>query len=292
VVIAVHGGAGSPRVDAPAAEDPGARAGMTRALEAGHVVLAAGGSALDAVEAAVRVLEDEPRFNSGRGSVLTRDGTVQTDAAIMDGATRRAGAVAAISGVRHPVSLARQVLDEGRHVMLAGLGAERFARDHGLEMVAPDWQITDQQRRLAGRRGGDDPWVTGETVGAVALDRDGRLAAATSTGGLRDKRPGRVGDSPVIGAGTFADERLAVSATGVGEALLRAVTAHECAALVQHAGLSVEEAAPRALAAVGAEAALLVVAADGTVVLPSTAPVFHRGVRRNDGPAWTATRVS
>jgi beta-aspartyl-peptidase (threonine type) len=212
--LIVHGGAGA---DPSGAAEM--RAGVREAVLAGWRVLAENGHALDAVEAAVRALEDDPIFNAGRGSVLTSAGTVEMDASIMEGDRLRCGAVAAVNRVANPVTLARRVLDDGRHVLLVAEGAHAFARSSGLPECEPASLITDPQRtRLAARGRG--------TVGAVALDRHGTVAAATSTGGMVGKRPGRVGDSALIGCGTYADSTLGgVSCTGSGEAIIRVVLA-------------------------------------------------------------------
>jgi beta-aspartyl-peptidase (threonine type) len=213
--LIVHGGAG--------ADDPGLRAahraGCRAAIEAGWRVLSRGGSALDAVCDAVAALEDDPAFNAGIGSCLTSTGTVEMDAAVMEGSALRAGGVAVVRVVRNPVRLARAVLNEGRHVLLAGAGTETFARAHGIPICEPAALVTERQlQRWRGRHGTD----TAGTVGAAAVDRAGHVAAATSTGGIADKLPGRVGDSAVIGAGTYADDSLgAASATGHGEAIIR-----------------------------------------------------------------------
>lgn len=216
--LLVHGGVGPYEAEF---EEP-RRAGLARAAEAARAVLAADGTALDAVVRAVTVLEDDPVFNAGRGSVLNAAGEVETDAAVMDGASGNAGAVAGVQGIVHPVLLARAVLDDGRAVLLVGRGAERFADERGLERCDPQSLIVETQRAALSRhhRG---------TVGAVALDRTGRLAAATSTGGLTGKLAGRVGDTPLIGCGTYADRRVAVSATGDGESVVRLVLAHRLA---------------------------------------------------------------
>jgi beta-aspartyl-peptidase (threonine type) len=217
--LIVHGGAGAARAEIRAAQGPGCAA----ALRAGWEVLVSGGGALDAVCEAVAMLEDDPHFNAGLGSCLTDSGTVEMDAAVMDGAGLRAGAVAVVRTVRNPVRLARAVLEDGRHVMLAGPEAETFARARGLKSCAPEDLITPAQRQRWQQR--RDETSTG-TVGAAAVDRDGHVAAATSTGGIFYKLPGRVGDSAVIGAGTYADDtRGAASATGHGEAIMRAVLA-------------------------------------------------------------------
>jgi beta-aspartyl-peptidase (threonine type) len=228
--LAVHGGAGSLYRDAiPVARDAKARAALRQALQSGGDVLAAGGSATDAVQVAVRVLEDCPLFNAGCGSVLTAAGTFELDAAIMDGATLRAGAVAGVSTTRNPICLARAVMDHSDHVMLTGKDAETVGRAQGLESAGHAYFETverrDQLHSLlrAGNRSVFDSDLKYGTVGAVARDSDGHVAAATSTGGLTGKHPGRIGDSPVIGAGTYADDRAgAVSATGSGEHYIRA----------------------------------------------------------------------
>ena len=197
--------------------------GFRAALMAGWQVLHHGGTALDAVCAAIGVLEDDPTFNAGRGSCLTSVGTVEMDATVMDGRGLQAGAVAIVSGVPHPVHLARTIMEDARHVMLAGAAAERFARDHGVTTCDPHTLITPEQRRRWEHRQHN---VAGNTVGAAAVDRHGHLAAATSTGGMSGKLPGRIGDSALIGAGTSADDALgAASATGVGEAIIRVVLA-------------------------------------------------------------------
>lgn len=222
--IVVHGGAGA----APAAATE-FRSGIRAAVAAGWSALADGGRALDAVEAAVRTLEDHERFNAGRGSVLTEDGTVEMDASIMEGDRLGCGAVAAVSRVANPITLARRVLEDGRHVLLVGEGAHRFARAAGLPDCDPASLITERQRRRLAERSRSAAAQAGAprgTVGAAALDRHGTAAAATSTGGMLGKRPGRVGDSALIGCGTYADSSLgAVSCTGDGEAIIRVVLA-------------------------------------------------------------------
>ena len=212
--IVVHGGAGRENPG----ERPARRAGILRAVESGWRVLAEGGGALDAVVAAVAILEDDPAFNAGLGSVLTGDGHVEMDASVMAGETLAAGAVGAVRGVRNPVRLARAVLDQGREVLLVGPPARELAEARGLAVCAPDALVTDDARR----RWLEQQPATGETVGAVARDTAGHVAGATSTGGVAGKRSGRVGDSAMIGAGTYADDRLgAGSATGPGEAIIR-----------------------------------------------------------------------
>lgn len=286
-VIAVHGGCGNPAAGV-VREEAAYHDAVAEALSAGSEVLEGGGSALDAVQAAVESLEDCPLLNAGRGSVLTAEGTVETDASIMSGADLRAGAVAAVTGVRHPVALARTVMEETPHVLLAGPGAERLAVTHGLELCEPDWFVTDRQR---------ERWMASKgTVGAVALDADGHLAAATSTGGVRDQMPGRVGDSPLIGAGCYAeDATCAVSATGDGERIIRAGLAAEVAALMRIGGLTLDAACARALrdrvGPLRGDAGLIALDAAGNVVMPANTTVMHRGVLRNGGEPETAVFV-
>ncbi len=242
--IVVHGGAGTiRREDVTPEREAEYHQALEEALRAGYEILEGGGSALDAVEAAVVSMEDFPRFNAGKGAVFTSEGNNELDAAIMDGRTGNAGAVAGLRRVRNPVRLARLVMERSTHVFLVGEGAESFGRQHGIEEVDPSYFHTDErwdalQRHLETRRE-----ETG-TVGAVALDRQGHLAAATSTGGLTGKRFGRVGDVPVIGAGTYAsDESCAVSGTGQGEYFIRNVVAHDICARLQYTGASLQEAA-------------------------------------------------
>lgn len=281
VVLAVHGGAGGGGRTGPDAADGACRTGLVAALDAGRAVLDGGGAAVDAAVEAVAALEDAEWFNAGRGSVYTTDATQELEAAVMDGASQAAGAVAGLTHVRNPVRLGRAVLDGSSHVLLTGRGAERFAADHGVELVDAVYFHSDDRLRAlfddVGRAGTAD---AGGTVGAVALDSRGRLAAATSTGGISGKAPGRVGDSPQIGAGTYADTNVAVSATGHGESLLRAVVGHEVAALLRHAGLSVTDAAERVMAevgAVGGYGGLLALDAAGRLAAPFDTRIMPRG---------------
>ena len=262
-----------------------ARNGLEAALAAGSAILEKRGSALDAVEAAVRVLEEDPCFNAGRGSVLTATGCIELDAAIMDGRTRRAGAVSGLRTTRAPVSLARRLLEQGPHVFLSGHGADDFARDHGFEQVDNSWFEMPERRRqldeLLAADGFDDEVKYG-TVGAVAVDVEGHVAVATSTGGLTAKRWGRVGDSPLIGAGTYADERsAAVSATGSGEFFIRAVAAHQLAERMRLAGQSLQEALDAVLADIetlGGKGGLIAVAPNGDAAWGFTTPAMYRGI--------------
>lgn len=266
------------------------RAALKRAVAAGEDVLHRGGAALDAAIESVNVLEDEPLFNAGRGAVFTTDVTHEMDAAVMDGASRRAGAVAGIFGPRNPVTLARAVMERTDHVLLIGSGALRLARDAGLPFEEPPYFYTERRRRaleeaLALRANGqtiDDPALRHGTVGAVARDRSGNLAAATSTGGVTGKLPGRVGDTPVIGAGTFADNRsCAVSATGDGEAFIRLCVAHEIDARVRLAGQTLEQAAAGVvmddLTRIGGSGGVIAVDARGNVTTPFNCEGMYRG---------------
>jgi beta-aspartyl-peptidase (threonine type) len=262
-----------------------ARAGLEAALEAGAAILNRKETALDAVEAAVRVLEEDACFNAGRGSVLTASGCIELDAAIMDGRTRRAGAVSGLRTTRAPISLARRLLEQGPHVFLSGHGADDFARDAGLEQVDNKWFEVPERRRqleelLAG--GGFDDEVKYGTVGAVAVDIDGHVAVATSTGGLTAKRWGRVGDSPLIGAGTYADDRsAAVSATGSGEYFIRAVAAYQLAERVRLGGEPLQQALDNVLADIGSlggKGGLIAVAPDGEAAWGFTTPAMYRGM--------------
>jgi L-asparaginase / beta-aspartyl-peptidase len=288
-VLAVHGGAGRIVPEEFSAERvAAARRGLGQSLTAGMTVLRDGGSALDAVVAAVLILEDDEQFNAGRGAVLTAAGGVEHDAAVADGATRRAGAVTCVSGIRNPVLAARAVLERTPHVLMSGAGAQELARREGLTFVPTDWFVTARRReQLTGIPPShqDEPQeeseFTGGTVGAVALDGEGHLAAATSTGGTTGQLTGRVGDTPLVGAGTWADDRsCAVSATGDGEALILSVFAHEVDALVRLAGLSLGAACQRALQEVAGRAGTggcIAVGTDGTVAMPFTSAGMFRG---------------
>jgi beta-aspartyl-peptidase (threonine type) len=289
--LVIHGGAGAMR---PKQGDPDheerARQGLQSALDTGATILKRGGAALDAVEASVRLLEDDPYFNAGRGSTLTDQGSVELDAAIMDGRNRRAGAVAGLQTTRAPVRLARRLMEQGPHVFLSGRGADRFAEDAGLEQVDAAWFVTEERRRqldelLAG--GGFDAAVKYGTVGAVALDAHGHVAAATSTGGLTAKRWGRSGDSPLIGAGTYADDRsAAVSATGSGEYFIRAVAAHQLAERVRLGGATLQQALDAVLSDIselGGTGGLIAVAATGEAVWGFTTPAMYRGMADASG---------
>ncbi|GMG89808.1 isoaspartyl peptidase/L-asparaginase [Cupriavidus metallidurans] len=312
-VIAIHGGAGTiTRAAMNAEREREYTAALEQVLLAGQRVLADGGTALDAVTEAVRLLEDCPLFNAGRGAVLTHAGTFELDAAIMDGQTLGAGAVACVKRLRNPVLAARAVLERSEHVLFAAEGAEAFAEAQGLELVGPEYYFTqarhDQWVRaqastgmalldhdaaaLAARAGAADPIDPDNkfgTVGAVACDAAGNLAAATSTGGVTNKQVGRVGDTPIVGAGCYADDVAAVSATGTGEMFIRTVAAFDVSAQMRYAGLSLEESARRVvmekLPAIGGRGGLIAVDRAGNVTLPFNTEGMYRGVARVGEPA-------
>lgn len=286
--LVIHGGAGViERSRLTPEQDREIRAALDRALAAGQDVLAGGGAALDAVEAAVRVLEDDPHFNSGRGSVFTWDGNIEMDAAIMDGRDRNAGAVTGVTATRNPIRLARAVMENSPHVFLSREGANQFSIDQGLPQEPPEYFQTAERRRqleeLRSRPSAEhfDVHLKYGTVGAVALDQSGHVAAATSTGGLTGKRWGRIGDSPIIGAGTYADDRAcAVSATGAGEFFIRAGVAHEICARMRM-GLENPQAASDAVmaevAAMGGSGGVIVVTPAGDGIYSFNTPGMYRG---------------
>ena len=293
----IHGGAGMIARDRTSPEtDAGVRAALNRALDVGTAILAGGGTALDAVEAAVTILEDDPNFNAGRGSAFTYEGTNELDAAIMDGSTRAAGAVAGVTATRHPVTLARAVMERSAHVLLGGAGADAFSREHGLEQADATWFAIPERRRqldeLKVGGGKFDVDMKYGTVGAVACDGHGHVAAATSTGGVTGKRWGRIGDSPLIGAGTYADDRAcAVSCTGAGEYFIRLGVAHEIAARVRLAGEGVQAAADAVMAevtALGGTGGVIVAGADGTPAWHFTTPGMYRARAASDGTRQVA----
>ena len=283
-VIVVHGGAGRA---GPPERDEARRRALAEAAQAGWRVLDEGGSALAAVAAAVVVLEDAPDFNAGRGSVLTRAGHVETDAAVMDGASGRVGAVTGLRQIRNPVMAARAVLADGRHVLIAGPAAEAFARTAGIPREAPEWFVTDRRRLELAEARDSGLTLGGGTVGAVALDRAGHVAAATSTGGRSGQLPGRVGDSPIPGAGTWADDAtVAISGTGDGEAFLRVAFAHEVDARMRLARCSLESACEGALelvTAAGGAGGCIAVDATGRVAMPFTTEVMYRASAGTSG---------
>ena len=283
--LILHGGAGQMTRDTVSqAQAEGARAALGRALDAGAAVLAADGAALDAVEAAVRVLEDDPHFNSGRGAALTHAGVAELDAAIMDGRDRNAGAVAGVTATRNPVSLARAVMASSPHVLLSGAGADAFSVEQRCEPATQDWLVLPERRaqldEMLEGGGAFDVDMKYGTVGAVACDAHGHVAAATSTGGVTGKRWGRIGDSPLIGAGTYADDRAgAVSCTGSGEFFIRANVAHEICARVRLAGETLEAAVEKVLAevtALGGTGGIIVAGPKGEALWRFSTPGMYR----------------
>jgi beta-aspartyl-peptidase (threonine type) len=308
ISLAVHGGAGVIlRQNLSPEHEKACRSALAAALRTGHAVLANGGTSRDGVEAAVRVLEDAPVFNAGRGSVFTHDGKNEMDASLMDGRTRAAGAVAGVTIVKNPICLARTVMERSPYVLLSGPGAEQFAKEHGLEIVDAGYFWTErrwaafqhelQQREAAlepqtpgvPRLSEDEPQRFG-TVGAVARDKHGDLAAATSTGGMTNKRWGRIGDSPLIGAGTWADNATcAVSATGHGEFFIRHAVAHDIHARMAYKGQAVAEAAQdtiTTLKTAGGDGGVIAVDARGNAVLVFNTPGMYRGAIAEDGTVY------
>jgi beta-aspartyl-peptidase (threonine type) len=293
--LVIHGGAGTiERSEMTPEREREYRGGLERALAAGYDILKRGGSSLDATEAAVRVLEDDPHFNAGKGSVFTSAGTNEMDAAIMDGKMLAAGAVAALKHVKNPISLARLVMEKSGHVMMDSDGAELFAKENGVELVDQKYFFTQQRwdslqkMKAAEKRSGGTGkafFITDQdrhgTVGAIALDKNGNLAAATSTGGTTNKRPGRVGDTPVIGAGTYANNATcAVSATGDGEYFIRATVGHDVSALMEYRGMSLKDAAQAALdkvARLGGTGGLIAIDRHRNIALPFNTAGMYRG---------------
>jgi beta-aspartyl-peptidase (threonine type) len=271
------------------------RADLERALDAGYAVLEQGGASLDAVVVAVKILEDSPYFNAGKGAVFSHEGINELDAAIMDGATQKAGAIAGVRHIRNPIELARMVMERTPHVLLAGEGAEEFALEQGMTLVPGSYfhterrwkQLEEAQKgeRIAAAISDTDYFGT---VGAVARDRDGNLAAATSTGGMTNKRWGRIGDSPIIGAGTYADNATcAVSATGSGEYFIRAVVAHEICTRVRLSGVTAAQAARDVmhgrLKEMGGDGGVIVVDKNGALSLEFNTEGMFRGARDSNG---------
>ena len=296
--IAIHGGAGVlDRSTVSAAKDAAYRAALQAALDAGSAVLKAGGSSLDAVTAVITRLEEDPKFNAGKGAVYTWDGAHELDAAIMDGRTRAAGAVAGVTTVRNPILLARKVMEDSPHVMLAGKGAEQFAQEKGLELVPNSFFDTPERRDALERMKADrlsalDVDFKFGTVGAVALDTHGNLAAGTSTGGMTGKRWNRIGDAPIIGAGTYAENgACAVSATGWGEFFIRVGVARTICARISMKGESAQAAADATLADVaklGGDGGVIVVGANGDAVFAMESPGMYRGRATSAGVSEVA----
>ena len=299
-MLVMHGGAGTitRKSMTPEAEKQ-YRETLEQALRTGQAILTRGGTSIDAVEASIRVLEDSPLFNAGKGAVFTHEGKNELDAAIMDGRTMKAGSVAGVTIIRNPISAARAVMEKSKHVMMVGRGAELFATKMGLEIVDPSYfwterrwkslqqELLNEQKPQASLPVADDHKYG--TVGAVALDRDGNLAAGTSTGGTTNKMYGRVGDAPIIGAGTYAaNDSVAVSATGAGEYFIRWTVAYDIAALVKYRGLSVQQAADevinRKLKAIpGAEGGVIAMDRQGNFAMPFNSEGMYRGWIGGDG---------
>jgi beta-aspartyl-peptidase (threonine type) len=304
VAIAIHGGSGTiNKGDFSAGKEREIRETLERAVRAGHEILASGGTSLDAVTRAITILEDSPHFNAGKGAVFNAEGRNELDASIMEGAGLNAGAVAAVRNVRNPVLLARKVMTDSPHVMLMGEGAAHFAREQGIEFAEDEYFFTEyrwqqlQKARAHAQPGTSflsetpDEWFS--TVGAVALDSHGNLAAATSTGGMTNKRWGRVGDSPIIGAGTYADNRsCAVSATGHGEFFIRATVARDICARVQFTGASLSEAANQVvtqqLTEMGGDGGIIAADPKGNVALVFNTPGMYRASIDTGGSVYVA----
>lgn len=300
--LVIHGGAGvidPDQLDRP--ERAAIKAELDRALDAGEAVLKGGGAALDAVSAAIRVLEDSPRFNAGKGAVFNAEGGHELDAAVMEGHTRRAGAVAGVRTVRHPILLAREVMEHSAHVMLSGDGAERFADTRPeIERVDPHWFDTDHRREQLQQAQALEkaqamhsvPGTYFGTVGAVALDRAGHIAAGTSTGGMTNKRFGRIGDAPIIGAGTYANEHCGVSGTGWGEFYIRAAAAHDICARVEYRGDRLAVAAAEVINGVvprlGGDGGAIALDRAGNIAMPFNTSGMYRGWIGTDGKRGTA----
>ena len=302
IAIAIHGGAGTMnRADLSDEKEQAIRETLSRALQAGHERLAQGDTAVDAVEAAIIVLEDSPLFNAGHGAVFNGAGAHELDAAIMDGRTRNAGAIAGVGHIRNPILLASEVMTASPHVMLAGAGAEEFAVARGFELVDNDYFSTEFRREQLERAQAEQtsrnslppPELRLGTVGAVALDQHGNIAAGTSTGGMTNKRFGRIGDVPVIGAGTYADnETCAVSATGHGEYFIRAVVAHDIAALMRYSGKSLQEAVDQVvletLVEFGGSGGVISIDRHGNIAMEHNTPGMYRGAIDTKGRLTTA----
>ncbi len=298
--LAIHGGAGTlPRAEAGADKLAHYRSGLGAALEAGYAILESGGSSLDAITRAVTTLEDNPLFNAGRGAVFTLEGRNELDAAIMEGGSLRAGAVCGVLHVGNPVLLAREVMEHSEHVMLAGAGAEEFALSRGFSLVPQSYFHTQERWRQLERIRAGDPALSAltishiGTVGAVALDAAGNLAAATSTGGMTGKRFQRIGDSPIIGAGTYADNRsCAVSATGHGEVFIRLNVAHDIGARVRYGGRTLGQAVREVvldeLPALHGEGGVIAIDAHGDIVMEFNSEGMFRASRKQGGSAEIA----
>lgn len=299
--LVLHGGAGTiTRENMTAEREAEYRAKLEEALKTGYGILAEGGTSLDAVETTIRVMEDSPLFNAGKGAVFTHQGRNELDASIMDGKTKMAGAVASVTIVRNPISAARAVMEKSEHVMMVGEGANLFATSVGLEVVDPSYFWTERRWKSLQKRLMEDeeygkefkPAESGKddkhgTVGVVALDRHGNIAAGTSTGGMTDKKFGRVGDSPIIGAGTYADNATCgISATGHGEYFIRYTIARDVASLMEYEGMTLKEAAKQVIAKlsdVGGDGGIIAMDRHGNIAMEFNTPGMYRGWIREDG---------
>ncbi len=295
--IAIHGGAGTILKSSMTPEqDALYRTRLAEAVEVGYAILENGGTSLDAVEAVVQRLEDDSLFNAGKGAVFNSEGKVELDASIMDGNTLKAGAVAALHHVKNPIRLARTVMEQSEHVFLIGDGAEQFAKAHGIELVDDSYFFTEARWQSLQKAKAKDSLTEKEkhgTVGAVALDQHGNLAAATSTGGMTNKKFGRIGDSPIIGAGTYADnETCAISATGHGEYFIRAVVAHDIASLIRYKRLSLQAAAEevimKKLAKLGGTGGIVAIDRSGTIAMPFNTEGMYRAYKVHGGNTFVA----
>lgn len=307
-VLVIHGGAGTIlKKNMTPEREALVRAGLEAALKKGYGIIQAGGSSLDAVEGAIRILEDDPMFNAGKGAVFTHDGRNELDAAIMDGSTLAAGSVAGVRTIKNPISLARAVMEKSEHVMMAGRGAEQFAAEAGIEIVDTSYFRTEERWQGLRKALAEDsakskldhsyipPHKLGivnidnkfGTVGCVALDKKGNLAAGTSTGGMTNKKYGRIGDAPIIGAGTYANNRtVAVSCTGWGEFYIRNVVAYDLSALIDYKGLTVEEAGKAVIKKVGdlgGDGGLIALDKNGNMAMPFNTEGMYRGAVTKDG---------
>jgi len=298
IVLVIHGGAGTPKEDGfPPEQEKLCRDDLEKALRIGHAILRENGKAIDAVESTIKFLEDSPRFNAGRGAVFTRDGTNELDASIMDGAERRAGAVAGVSRIKNPISAARMVMDKTEHVLMVGAGAERLAFRHGLTEVSPRyfwtehrWKELEQEAKRVDSAGGASlpKCQNFGTVGAVALDQAGHLAAGTSTGGMNHKRSGRLGDSPIISAGTYCDDRTCgVSCTGHGEVFIKHAVAFDISARMRYKKLGVAEAVDEVFDELpkedGGVGGLVALDREGRAILKYNTRGMYRGTITADG---------
>lgn len=300
ITLVIHGGAGTiVRENMPPEKEQLYHARLKEALDSGYAVLDRGGKSIDAVVAAIRIMEDSPLFNAGKGAVFTHEETNEMDASIMDGHTLAAGAVAGITTVKNPIAAAYAVMTKSEHVMLTGHGAETFAEECGLEMVEPSYffdstrykQLIRSREKTTAAASSADDYKYG-TVGAVALDRHGHIAAGTSTGGITNKRFGRVGDSPIIGAGTYAnDMTCGISSTGKGEFFIRSVVAYDISALMQYGGLSLQQAADsvimKKLKTMGGDGGVVGLDRQGNIIMTFNTPGMYRGFIQEKGSART-----